>query len=173
MTARLLISAFLFVTLTVRAHIDPGLESLRSAFQEVEEREDLERMLGWDPSLIEEGDKNVLMAYMGAANCMMANYVFSPFLKLEYFKEGRELLEKSISLEKNVENVYLRMLVQLHVPKILNYYEDIQGDLEYLQRHLPAYEASVSFKERMIANLSDAAKKEELKNALLQVPVAE
>lgn len=149
------------------------MEGWRSAFQEIEGREDLERILAWDPHSIEEGDRNVLIAYQGAVKCMMANYVFSPISKLGHFQEGRTLLERSISSGKNVENVYLRMMIQLHVPKMLNYHEDIGEDLDYLQRNLPAYEASLSFKETMIANLSVAAKKEELRNALLQIPVAD
>ena len=169
----MLISALLFVTLIGTAQVGHGLEGVRNAFQGVEDREDLQRILALDLSSMEQGDRNVLLAYQGAASCMMANYVFSPLSKLGYFKEGRVLIEQSISSERNAENVYLRMLIQLHVPKLLNYHEDIREDLDYLQRNLPDFAASVSFKETMIANLSVAAKKDEIRNALLQIPISE
>ena len=97
------------------------LELIRSSFQEIKNEDDINSILAFQ---IKESDKskiNIVEAYKGAAQCMMANYVFSALSKLKNFNEGKKILEASISENKDVENVYLRLLIQLNLPKILSY----------------------------------------------------
>jgi len=102
---------------------------------------------------------------------MMANYVFSPKSKLNYFNQGKAELEELIEDSKDVEKVYLRLLIQLNVPKILNYYKNIKGDIQYLHDHMAKAQIEDDFKYMMIENLISITKKEELKKALLDIKV--
>ena len=100
---------------------------------------------------------------------MMAKYVFSPMSKLRFFNKGKTELEGLIDSSKDVEKVYLRLLIQLNVPRTLNYYKNIEGDIGYLQEHMAAAQIEASFKSLMIENLLSITKKEKLKKALLDI----
>jgi len=77
------------------------------------------------------------------------------------------LIEES----KDVEKVYLRLLIQLNVPKILNYHKNIEGDIQYLHDHMAKAQIEDAFKYMMIENLISITKKEEFKKALLDIKV--
>jgi hypothetical protein len=100
---------------------------------------------------------------------MMAEYVFSPIKKLKYFNEGRDALDEVIDRRKTVESVYCRLLVQLNVPRILNYHDDIEDDIDYLQLELPKSKIDLDYKNTMINNLVTLAGKDELKKSLLEI----
>jgi hypothetical protein len=102
---------------------------------------------------------------------MMAEYVFSPIKKLKYFNQGKTSLEQLIAEEKSVENVYLRLLIQLNIPRLLNYYKNIDEDIAFLEAELPAAKIDVDYKYTMIRNLVTLADKNELKEVLLGIKV--
>ena len=74
---------------------------------------------------------STIKAYQAVSKTMMAKYVTSPFSKLGYFNEGKKELETIIASDQNLETVYLRLLIQLNVPSLLNYYSKIETDLDY------------------------------------------
>lgn len=75
----------------------------------------------------------VLAGYRACATMMMANYNFNPISKLSNFIKGRNLLEKSIEVQKqNVELRFLRFTIQTNIPSFLGYKSSIQEDKNIL-----------------------------------------
>jgi hypothetical protein len=72
-----------------------------------------------------------IKAYQAVTQTMMAEYVSNPFTKLSYFNKGKKQLEEILVTTKTIETVYLRLLIQLNVPSMLNYYSKIETDLDY------------------------------------------
>jgi len=168
-----IISILLFVTLMLNAQNMNDLELIRKSFQEIKSEDDLNSILVFQ---IEESDKsevNIVEAYKGAAQCMMANYVFSALSKLKNFNEGKKILEASISENKNVENVYLRLLIQLNIPRILSYYKNVDEDIRFLEEHMAKASIDTDYKHIMIKNLVSVTKRQEQKDALLKIDLFE
>ena len=109
-----------------KAQENTFLETIRLDFQEIKNEDDIEKILAFEYDNVLETELEMIKAYQAAGTCMMANYVFSPISKLKYFNEGKKHLEKLISKSKEVENVYLRLLIQLNVPRSLNYHKNIK-----------------------------------------------
>lgn len=146
------------------------LDELRQNFQEISSEDDIEQIIGMsiDPK---DPEAPTAKAYQAASTCMMAEYVFSPIKKLKYFNQGKTSLEQLIAEEKSVENVYLRLLIQLNIPRLLNYYKNIDDDISFLEAELPTAKIDVDYKYTMIRNLVTLADKNELKEVLLGIKV--
>ncbi|MEP2274145.1 MAG: hypothetical protein ABJH98_01745 [Reichenbachiella sp.] len=92
----------------------------------------------------ESNQSNTIQAYRGLSMTLMAEHVFSPFSKLSYFYEGRDLIDQSIEEKpNNPELRYIRLIVQLNAPGFLGYNESIAEDLDLFvtmfdQTSLPA-----------------------------------
>jgi len=146
------------------------LDELRQNFQEIDSEDDIEQIMGMsvDP---EDPKASTAKAYQAASTCMMAEYVFSPIKKLKYFNQGKTSLEDLIAEAKSVENVYLRLLIQLNIPRLLNYYKNIDEDIAFLEAELPGAKIDVDYKYTMIRNLVTLADENEVKEALLGIKV--
>ncbi len=153
------------------SQVSDSLKTLRKEFQQVDSEEDIDKILAFNSIGIGQSELQIINAYQAAGTCMMANYVSSPMSKLQYFNQGKAELEELIENNKGVEKVYLRLLIQLNVPKILNYHKNIEGDIRYLQEHMVKADIEDAFKYIMIKNLVSITKKEELKEALLSIQV--
>ena len=77
-----------------------------------------------------------------------------------------------IAENKQVENIYLRLRIQLNVPKMLNYHDQVEGDIDFLEDRLPASTIDPAYKRVMMENLLQVAKKKEQREALLQIKQA-
>lgn len=67
--------------------------------------------------------------YCGATKMVMAKHVLNPFSKLNYFNQGKKMLNQAIEKDRsNVELVFLRYASQVKAPKVLNYNEHIDAD---------------------------------------------
>ena len=115
-----MIKALLLITIltfysNIVAQETISLQEIRQQFQEIRSEEDVKRVMD-TPIDSQDPNSSVLEAYQAASTCMMAEYVFSPIKKLKYFNQGRTSLEKLISEQKSVENVYLRLMIQLNIP---------------------------------------------------------
>ena len=163
----------LFVTLMVHAQNMSDLKLIRTSFQEIKSEDDLNSILAFQIEASDRSEVNIVEAYKGAAQCMMANYVFSALSKLKNFNEGKKILEASILENKDVENVYLRLLIQLNVPKILSYYKDVDDDIRFLEEHLAKAEIDPNYKRIMIRNLVSVTKQQEQKDSLLKIDIVE
>ncbi len=149
------------------------LIKMRSEFQEINSEADIKKILDFNLENIDINEQQLIEAYQATATCMLAEYDLSPMSKLKYFNEGKKKLEELITIKKGVENVYLRLLLQLNVPRILSYYKNIEEDVAYLESSLATAPIDVSYKYAMIKNLISVAKKNELKEVLLQINVVE
>lgn len=161
----------MFVTLGAVAQ-NSDLEIIRAAFQGIRSEEDIEKILSYEVQESKVEEVNIIMAYKAASECMMAEYVFSPISKLKYFNSGKKNLEAAIAEDKHVENIYLRLMIQLNVPKMLNYHDQVEGDIDFLEDRLPASTIDPAYKRVMMENLLQVAKKKEQREALLQIKLA-
>ena len=146
-----------------------SLRKFRAEFQEIESEEDIDKILNYNIDEVNEDEQEVIMAYQAAGTSMMAKYVFSPMSKLRYFNKGKTALEALIDRSKDVEKVYLRLLIQLNVPRTLNYHKNIEEDISFLQEHMAESQIEASFKSLMINNLLSITRKEQHKKALLAI----
>jgi hypothetical protein len=72
-------------------------------------------------------------AFEGALLMKKAALVTNPGNKLNLFKSGHKKLENAIiSDNKNAELRFLRIMIQEHAPKILDYRKQIDGDNELI-----------------------------------------
>ena len=168
MTRGLLLIALLLIYSAGRAQDKVSIDQVRKDFQDISSEDDIQKIMDM-PIDKEDPDATTAMAYQAAGTCMMAEYVFSPIKKLKYFNQGKSSLESLISEKKSVENVYLRLLIQLNIPRLLNYYKNIEEDVAYLEAELPDAEIDVDYKYTMIRNLVTLAKKDEIKEVLLGI----
>ncbi|WKK65191.1 hypothetical protein [Lutimonas zeaxanthinifaciens] len=148
---------------------DMILQNVRSAFQGIKSQDDIESINRVNVEEAEYDNRNVILAYQAAATCMKAKYVFSPVSKLKYFNRGKKELETLIENDKSVENIYLRLLIQLNVPRHLNYYREIDEDIIFLENHLAKAQIDLTYKRTMIKNLVSVADKKEIKDILVQI----
>jgi hypothetical protein len=80
----------------------------------------------------------VLLAYRGTARSMMARCTRGSFKKLNVFKEGKEEVERALSMSPtNWEIRYLRFHLQSEIPLFLNY-RNFDEDMPMLVRSVNA-----------------------------------
>lgn len=78
-------------------------------------------------------NKETLNGYQSIALMLEAKKSFSPFEKLKYFNEGKELLELTIAHDRfNLELRFLRFCVQTNLPFYLGYSGNIGSDKEFI-----------------------------------------
>lgn len=71
--------------------------------------------------------------YLGSAKVLMAEHSFNPLQKLSYFNDGKQILEKAISVDpNNLELRFLRYSIQNNAPFFLNYNDMLEVDREFL-----------------------------------------
>ena len=173
MIKKRVILVFLFVTLMSNSQKKAGLQLVRSEFQNIKSEEDIEKVLAFNSEEVSLEEMEIIEAYKASATCMRAEFVFAPKNKLKYFNEGKKQLEALIVSGIDVEKIYLRLLLQLSIPRILNYHENIESDVAYLDKALAKAPIELSYKYVMIKNLVSAARKEELKDFILQIEVVD
>lgn len=156
----------LFVTLTCRAQYDKILDHVRWEFQEMNNKKDIQSLLEIAPRDEDMPEDILIRAYQAAATCRMAEFVSSPWTKLKFFNRGKEELENLIKEDKHVELIYLRMLLQLNVPGILNYNKEIDEDLAFFVMHLEKVPVEENYKKVMVANIFNSLEKSEHKETL-------
>lgn len=75
------------------------------------------------------GEDELLLAYKGAGLTLKAKYSSNLFSKKKYFTDGVELIESSVKYSpENPEIRIIRLSIQEHTPKILNYNNKIEED---------------------------------------------
>ncbi len=89
-----------------------------------------------------KGDaKDLICGYAGGVTMLKAKYCSNPFTKLEYFKDGKQLLEDAIAKNKNnIELRFLRFAIQENLPALLNYDDNLEEDKNYMMKYLPLLE---------------------------------
>jgi hypothetical protein len=80
---------------------------------------------------------HIASAYQGICETMLADHVFWPGQKMNYFLEGKAKIEQAILVDNdNPELRYLRLLIQLNAPSILNYDDKVEEDLDFFVEHI-------------------------------------
>lgn len=113
----------------------PSTNEVRILFQQSAIKEDSCRKLLSILHLYNETNNTLLAGYRACATMIMAKHVFNPFRKLSYFSSGKNLLEKSIGMDKeNIELRFLRFSIQTEVPSFLGYNSSKEQDKIFLLR---------------------------------------
>lgn len=115
----------------------PDLQSVRDLYQKAPSSE--EQTLKLISLLNVSGINATLQGYKGASTMIMAKHVFNPYSKIQYFNNGKVILEKAIQSDKNnIELRYLRYTIQRNAPSILNYNSNIEEDKTFLKQNVTA-----------------------------------
>jgi len=119
------------------------LSNIRELYVKASADETLHSML---VSTLEPVDKDspILFGYKAAAHMMSAQYTYNPYSKYRYFKEGRTMIESIIrSHPDNVELRYLRLSIQVNLPEMLNYSENVKEDTNFLLHEFKSLSDSI------------------------------
>lgn len=108
------------------------LSELRTSLEKVKDNEDY----AFDiyGRLESRGNHTTIFSgYYGIIEATLAEHSFNPIKKLSYFNNGKDRLEKAIANDNlNVELRYLRLIIQLNVPDLLGYSDDIEIDKNHI-----------------------------------------
>ena len=89
--------------------------------------------------------------YLYCGIMQMANYTMNPYKKLDYFNKGKQALETHISkYPQQIDARYVRALIQSKAPKILNYYQNIQADISFIQKNIQESDVDEKSKSTML-----------------------
>ena len=100
-------------------------------------------------------------AYEGALLMKKAGLVTKAKEKLSLFKAGRLKLEASIKKDKaNAEFNFLRLIIQEHAPKVVDYRSDIENDISAIRANYKTLPPAVQ------QAISDYSKKSKVLNQL-------
>lgn len=130
----------------------------RTLFQNASSESDFEKILETESEGISVAEINIIEAYKAVAHATMAKYAFNPYSKMKYFNEGRDQLEALIAKDKSVDNVFLRLILQLNTPDFLNYHDDIGQDLKYFIEHVNSAGLTSDHKSFMIETILEGKK---------------
>lgn len=129
---KLNIILFLIGLLTT-TNVSPDLVTIRKMYREASNSEEITKKLYDDLTAISRNDKATLVAYKGAVTTLMAKYAEDIKDKKIFFKDGKELLEYSVTKEpKNAEIRCIRLSVQKNAPKITGYRKNIEEDKQFI-----------------------------------------
>jgi hypothetical protein len=113
-----------------------NISFFRSHFEKASSEADFQQLLDTEISDTSAFNVNVIKSYKSVCHSAMAQFVFSPYTKYKMFHEGKKQLEIAILTQASVENIFLRLIVQLNTPSFLGYSSDIESDLKFLQTNL-------------------------------------
>lgn len=95
-------------------------------------------------------------AFEGALLMRKSGSLKTPAQKLNMFKQGHKRLESAISNDPgNLEYRFLRLMIQEHAPKILNYKGNISADSQLIKQGFKSLQPSL---QTIIANYSKTSK---------------
>lgn len=115
----------------------------------------------------------IAKGYTAAMIFMKSRYVVFPLTKLKYFKQGKNLLDKTIvESPKNIELRYIRFLMQKQIPDFLGYNQYINQDFNVFINGFETCNLNTEIKIEMINNMllvnNLTAKEKEKLNKLLK-----
>lgn len=98
----------------------------------------------------------ILKGYKGSVFMAQGRHASNPFTKLSVFNKGKALLDEAIKMDgKNLELRFLRLTIQVNVPGILNYSDQIEEDHAFINKNLAAV-SNPEFKKQVTAFLTKA-----------------
>ncbi len=133
MIKQIIIVALLLVNLMSNAQENTALEMIRSEFQEIKNEADIENLLAFENKNVKEDELQYDQSISGSRNLYDGKLCVLSHFEIKILQSGKKDLEELISKGKEVENVYLRLLLQLNVPRMLNYHKNIEEDMAFLE----------------------------------------
>lgn len=132
------------------------MEQARQDFHQIETLEDVDQFLQhYSQSKCESVEP-----YLAACIMKQAEYVWQPHRKLTFFKEGKNRLEKFIQqYPDNLEARYLRIIIQLTIPRILGYSSDWESDYAYLRQSIDDSDLPVTYRALILKNIENIKSK--------------
>jgi hypothetical protein len=122
----------LFSVFGVKAHTQKAAFD-KSAFYSAMAANDV-NSINTQLNIVKASSINEKEAYEGALLMKKAGLVTSPKEKLSLFKAGRLKLEAAIKKDKeNAELSFLRLIIQEHAPKIVEYRSNIDADVSIIR----------------------------------------
>lgn len=89
-------------------------------------------------------ENNIITGYYASGLAIRAKYLYNPFSKLDHFKRGTKLLDKTIAKDKmNIELLFMRFCIQTVSPIFLGYDKEIQGDIILIVKHFMTIDPDV------------------------------
>lgn len=132
---RAVIILFLLVQVTLSMAQNVDLQAIRKDFNKgVKDKALCEKYHG---QLEEAARGPVEKAYYGAFHMFMAKHTSNPIKKMSYFRNGKNILEKTIKANPDdVELRFIRLCIQYYTPKYLGYHHEIEVDKEFVMNNL-------------------------------------
>ena len=130
-------TSILIVLLSVfSSHSTLDLTKVRDAFERASKDEQIAKQL-YSKVDQEAATSTIMLGYKGAVTMVLAKFQFNPFSKLEYFTNGKLLLEKAISQDTdNIELIFIRFSIQSYAPAFLKYNKHLIKDKNFLLNHI-------------------------------------
>ena len=89
-------------------------------------------------------DNTTITGYYASGIAIRAKYLYNPFSKLDHFRKGTALLDKTIESDKlNIELRFMRFCIQTVSPSFLGYNKEIQSDIELIVKHFMTIDPDV------------------------------
>ncbi|MDO5509204.1 MAG: hypothetical protein Q4F57_00775 [Weeksellaceae bacterium] len=82
--------------------------------------------------------------YTAMTHFILARETSNPFTRMKHFREGKELLEKTIKQEPNqLEWRFYRYMVQDGAPAMLGYKDQLSTDLQFIRNNISKADADL------------------------------
>ncbi len=163
--------AFLFIGFIQIGVASNDLDSIRNRFKNAKSENDFQWILNYKVKETDSNIVNTINAYKAVSKSAMAQYVFNPYSKFKYFFDGRDELEETISKNMEVENIFLRSVVQLSIPKFLGYSDEIESDLKFLKENLPNAKVPLDIKKFIIETIVNTGNRDYDLDSLSLLPL--
>ena len=138
---RLLVTLLFLLPLHLNAQ-EVLLKDVRKAVPVIFQDEEASKRMATRFENVEVKDKPVLMGYKGAVVMAQGRHSANPLTKLRTFNEGRALLDTAIALDpRSIELRFLRLSIQVNVPRILGYSEQVTEDKAFIDRNLSSVDS--------------------------------
>lgn len=116
---------------------DDLLREARKSVVSIFQDEESSRQMSGRFSGVDVSVNPLLMGYKGAVVMAIGRHSANPLTKLRTFNEGRALLDTAIVLDpQSVELRFLRLSIQVNVPRILGYSGQVTEDRAFIVRNL-------------------------------------
>lgn len=134
----------LFSIISIFLLSSSGIKDLRDLFQNASQNEKnallFNEMTQKDLGI----EKNLLLAYEGASETLLAKFGSSPAEKLKLFKSGKEKIENAVAAEpSNIEIKLIRLIIQNNAPAMLRYSNNIAEDKSFILSNFKNADADV------------------------------
>ncbi|MGR3809216.1 hypothetical protein [Jiulongibacter sp. NS-SX5] len=129
------------------------MNEVRSRFSQINSEEDCEAFI----KFCDQVKCDAAVGYKATATMQMAEFAFMPNSKWSYFKKGKAILENHIKTHpKDLEARYMRVMIQLNAPAMLNYNEDYKSDYALIKKEIGSSSLPKSYQKTIL----DTIKKE-------------